>query len=361
MNKFFKLDWTLLVSVGLLLIISLLILYSISFNGNNVGTSLLQKQAIAIGIGFVLLFFMAFFDYRILDSYSTKLYFLTLLLLILVVLVGTTTNGTTGWLGFHSYHIQPVEITKLIMVIFLASFLSKKKTQLSIAVRIVVSIILVLFPVFLIMEQPDFGSASVIVVSWSVLLFSSGLNKKNLLILILVGTMSVFSSWSFLKTYQKERIVNFINPHQDPTGSGYNALQALVAVGSGQIWGNGLGHGSQSQLNFLPEKKTDFIFAVIAEELGFWGVMAVMVLLGIIFWRIKKIAQLASDNFGYLVAVGIMAIIFFQVMINIGMNIGIMPVVGLPLPFLSYGGSAMVMMLTSVGILESIYLRRIEI
>jgi rod shape determining protein RodA len=361
MNKFLKLDWILLISVGLLLTVSVLILYSISFNGNTIRISFLQKQIIAIGIGLGALFFMAFFDYRILDLYSTKLYFLMLLLLALVVFIGTTTNGTTGWLGFHSYHIQPVEIAKLIMVIFLASFLSKKKTQLSIAVRIVVSIILVFFPVFLIMKQPDFGSASVIVFSWSVLLFSSGLNRKNLLILILIGAICAFSSWSFLKTYQKERIMNFVNPQQDPMGSGYNAIQALVAVGSGQIWGNGLGHGSQSQLNFLPEKKTDFIFAVIAEELGFWGATAVIILLGIIFWRIKRIAQLASDNFGYLVAIGIMAIIFFQVVINIGMNIGIMPVVGIPLPFLSYGGSAMVVMLTSIGILENIYLRRIEI
>ena len=360
MNKLLNLDWVLLISVGLLLVIGLLILYSISFNGAVLETVLFQKQLVAIGFGLIALFFMAFFDYRVLDLYSTKLYFVTLLLLLLVVFIGTTANGTTGWLGFHSYHLQPVEITKLIMVIFLASFLSKKKNQLSIVVRIIVSIILVFFPVFLIMKQPDFGSAAVIVFSWSVLLFSSGLNKKNLFLLVLVGMVSVFSSWSFLKNNQKERILNFVNPQQDPTGSGYNALQSVVAVGSGQIWGNGLGRGSQSQLNFLPEKRTDFIFAVIAEELGFFGVSAVIILLGIIFWRIREIARLASDNFGYLIAIGVMAVIFFQVIINMGMNIGIMPVVGLPLPFLSYGGSAMVVMLIAVGILESIYLRGIN-
>ncbi len=360
MNKLLKLDWVLLISTGLLLVIGLLVLYSISLNDIISGVTFFQKQTISIMIGLGMLFFMAFFDYRVLDKYSTKLYFIGLLMLFSVIFIGTTTNGTTGWLGFYSYHVQPVEIAKLIMIIFLASFLSKKKTQLSIVVRIIVSIILVFLPVFLIMKQPDFGSAAVIIFSWSVLLFSSGLNKKNLLILFLIGTITVSAGWSFLRNYQKERILNFVNPQQDPTGSGYNALQSVIAVGSGQILGKGLGHGSQSQLNFLPEKRTDFIFAVIAEELGFWGGSAVVILLGIILWRIKEIARLASDNFGYLVAIGVMAVIFFQVVINIGMNIGIMPVVGIPLPFLSYGGSSMVVMLISVGILESIYLRRIK-
>ena len=361
MSKLFKFDWALMIAVGLLLVIGFLALYSISFGDSASGAFTLQKQIISIGIGLVLMFFLAFFDYRMLSFYSTKLYFITLFLLSVVIFMGTTIHGTTGWIGFYAFHIQPVEIAKLVVIIFLASFLSKKKTQFSIAVRIIVSIVLVFIPIFLIMKQPDFGSASVVIVSWAVLLFFSGLNKKNLLILIMVGIVSVSSSWVFLKTYQKERIINFVKPRQDPTGSGYNALQAIIAVGSGRIWGKGLGYGSQSQLNFLPEKRTDFIFAVIAEELGFFGVATVFVLFGVIFWRMKEIARLASDNFGYLMAVGIITTLFFQLLINVGMNLGIMPVVGLPLPFLSYGGSSMVMTLSAVGIMQSIYRRRIRV
>jgi rod shape determining protein RodA len=168
----------------------------------------------------------------------------------------------------------------------------------------------------------------------------------------------VSPSWLFMKNYQKDRIANFIDPYRDPTGSGYNVIQSTVAVGSGQLFGKGLGHGSQSQLNFLPEKHTDFIFSVIAEELGFFGATAMFVLFGIIFWRMKETARMAHDNFGYLFVIGTMAMIFFQLLVNVGMNIGVMPVAGVPLPFLSYGGSSMVMTLAAIGIVESVYLSR---
>jgi len=361
MNKFFKLDWTLMISMLLLLIIGFIALYSISLGNLTSNVFSLQKQLISIGIGLIFMFFLAFFDYRVLNSYSTKLYFFMLIFLIAVILIGTTVRGTTGWIGFYSYHIQPVEAAKLIMIIFLASLLSQKKTQFSIVTRIIVSIALVFLPIFLIMKQPDFGSAVIIIVAWAVLLFSSGLNKKNLLILIMVGIMSVSASWFFLQNYQKERIINFIEPERDPTGSGYNVLQSIVAVGSGRLFGKGLGHGSQSQLNFLPEKRTDFIFAVIAEELGFFGVATIFVLFGIIFWRMKEIARLASDNFGYLITIGVMTVMFSQLVVNVGMNVGVMPVAGVPLPFLSYGGSSMVIMLCSIGIVQSVYMRRIKV
>lgn len=360
MNKLRKLDWVLIISVILLLIIGVLVLYSISFEDSILDPANLKKQISSILIGFGLMFALSFFDYRSLNSYSTKLYFITLVLLIFVLLFGKTIRGNTGWIEFFSYHIQPVELAKLAIVIFLASFLSKKRTQLSIIVRVVASIILIFFPIFLILKQPDLGSSVIILACWSVLLFSSGLNKKNLAILAMIGILGVSSSWFFLKDYQKSRVVNFVKPQQDPMGSGYNVIQAIVAVGSGGMFGKGLGHGSQSQLNFLPEKHTDFIFSAIAEELGFFGSMSVFAIFGVIFWRMKEIARLSRDNFGYLIAVGIISIMFFQLLINIGMNIGVMPVAGVPLPFLSYGGSAMVVMLCAIGIMQSIYLRRIK-
>ena len=360
-NKLFKLDWILMSAVFLLLFLGMLALYSISLEGSVFNNSNFQKQIISIIIGLILMLTLSFYDYRILNFHSTKLYFIALALLAAVVFFGTTIRGTTGWLDFFSYHIQPVEIAKLILIIFLASFLSQKKTQLSIVVRIISSLVLIFIPIFLILKQPDLGSSAIIIGVWITLLFCSGLNKKNLFILTLSIVLITAGGWFFLKSYQKERIVNFVKPYQDPAGSGYNVIQSIVAVGSGGLTGKGLGHGSQSQLNFLPEKHTDFIFAVIAEDLGFLGAAAVFILFGIIFWRLKEIAESARDNFGYLLAIGVIAMLFFQFLVNVGMNIGVMPVAGVPLPFLSYGGSAMITVLMAIGIMQSVYMRRIKI
>jgi len=273
---------------------------------------------------------------------------------------GTTVRGTTGWIGVGAFNLQPVEITKLIMIVFLASFLSKKKTHLSVIVRTVASIILTAIPVFLILKQPDFGSAAIVMGIWLGMLFVSGITKKVFFGLMLIGILTASSGWFVLKDYQKERLINFVSPENDPMGSGYNVIQSTVAVGSGGVWGKGLGHGSQSQLNFLPEKHTDFIFAVFAEELGFVGAFAILILFGILIYRIKEAARLSRDNFGYLLAVGIAMMLFLQILVNVGMNIGVAPVAGVPLPLLSYGGSSMIAILASLGIVQSIYLRRIK-
>lgn len=361
MNKIVKLDWILLTSVFLLLAIGLLSLYGLSLERSATGFSNFEKQLISVVLGLMLMFFFAFYDYRTFNSHSTQLYFAVIALLVLVISLGTTVRGTTGWLGTGSFHIQPVEVAKIVLVIFLASFLSKKKTQLSVVVRTVSSIVLIFVPIFLILRQPDFGSASIIIAVWIVMLLVSGLSKKNLALLFIIGLFSVSSGWFFLKNYQKERIVNFVQPYEDPKGSGYNVIQSMIAVGSGKMLGKGLGHGSQSQLNFLPEKHTDFIFAAIAEEMGFLGASVTLVLFGVLLFRIKETARRARDNFGYLLSIGIMLVIFFQVLINIGMNIGAMPVTGVPLPFLSYGGSSLVTLLASIGIIQSVYMRRAEL
>jgi len=358
MQKFWKLDWIILITIILLLAIGFLALYSVSRGETGTDLGNFKKQLISATVGIGLMLAIAFFDYRSLSFFSTKLYFATLAVLFLILFFGTTIRGTTGWIGFGFFHIQPVEIAKLAMVIFLASFFSKKKSQLSIVVRITASVILIFFPVYLIIKQPDFGSAMVIVVSWAVMLSISGISKKNLFILFLIGAIISYSGWFLLRPYQKERLVNFVNPYNDPRGSGYNVIQSMVAVGSGGLLGKGLGHGSQSQLNFLPEKHTDFIFAVIAEEMGFVGAASVIFLLGLLLYRIKEAARLSGDNFGYLLAAGILVMLFSQILVNIGMNIGVMPVAGVPLPFLSYGGSSLVAVFASIGIVESVYLHR---
>ena len=360
MKNFLRLDWIFLVAVFLLLAVSLLALYSVSTVDNRLDLGHFQKQIFSIFIGLAAMFALAFFDYRVFSAYSTKLYFSGLILLATVFLLGTTVRGTTGWLGFGGLNFQPVEIVKVIMIIFLASFLAAKKTKLSLPVRIVASIVLVFIPFLLIVKQPDFGSASIIIFIWMVMLLVSGINKKNILALSIAGIAIVFFGSFFLKDYQKDRLVNFVSPYNDPQGSGYNVIQSMVAVGSGGIFGKGLGHGSQSQLNFLPEKHTDFIFAVIAEELGLVGAFFVLGIFFILLYRIKEASRLARDNFGFLLSVGAMAMIFGQILINIGMNIGLVPVAGVPLPLVSYGGSSLVSVMLALGIVQSVYLRRMK-
>ena len=291
LKNFFKLDWIAIASGILLLAIGLTALYSVSGIEGVLNLSDFKKQIIALVIGLGLATFFVFFDYRSLNSYSTKLYFGALALLGSVFFIGTRIRGAASWIGFGSLHIEPVEIMKLVVIIFLASFLSKKKTELSMVWRIVGSVVLVFIPVFLILKQPDFGSASVIIGIWAGMLVASGINKKTAFVLVAIGILAATTGWFFLKSYQKERIVNFIEPANDPLGTGYNVIQSTVAVGSGGIWGKGLGHGSQSQLNFLPEKHTDFIFASIAEELGLVGAIIVLFLFGILLYRIRETAR----------------------------------------------------------------------
>jgi rod shape determining protein RodA len=359
-SKFLKLDWLIIASTMLLLGIGLITLYSVSFIEGSFNAANFYKQILAISIGMGLMLFFSFYDYRAFNSYSTKLYLSLVALLTVVFFLGINFRGTKGWIGVGEINFQAVEIAKLIMIIFLASFLSKKKGQLSMLVRIITSIVLVFIPVFLILKQPDFGSAAIVVGIWASILLVSGIGKKNLLIFFLVTMLALTCGWSFLKDYQKNRIKNVINPYSDPRGSGYNLIQSMVAVGSGGLYGKGLGHGSQSQLNFLPEKHTDFIFSVVAEELGFAGAVFVFALFIILFYRMKETARLARDNFGYLLAMGIMAMFFLQLLVNIGMNIGISPIAGVPLPLLSYGGSSIVISLASIGIIQSIYSRKIK-
>ncbi len=360
MKKFLQLDLVMLASVFLLVAIGLLTLFSISTVDNKLVLANFNKQLAALLIGVILMLGLSFYDYRILNTHSTKLYFLSIFVLASLLFLGITVRGTTGWIGFSKFNIQPVEIVKIVMVIFLASFLSKKKRELDNLVKIIVSIILVFLPVFLIIQQPDFGSSLVIMGTWLVMLLVSDINKKSILALFLFLAVITSGGYFLLKNYQKERIATFLNPQKDSLGSGYNVIQSMVAVGSGGIFGKGLGHGSQSQLNFLPEKHTDFIFAVLSEELGLLGSGIVLFLFAVIIYRLKETARLSRDNFGYLIVVGVMAMITIQVFINIGMNMGIAPVTGVTLPFLSYGGSSLVSVFLGLGLVQSVYLRRMK-
>jgi len=360
MRKFLQLDWIMLLAVFLIVAVGFLTLYSISTVDNKFNPGNIIKQGSALIIGLLAMFFLVFYDYRILNLHSVKLYFFGIIALIALLILGTTVRGTTGWIGFSKFNIQPVEIVKVIMIIFLASFLSKKKNELGDPLKIVASTFLVGLPVLLILFQPDFGSSLVIVGTWLIMLLVSGINKKSIAVLFIFLVVSASGGYFLLENYQKDRIATFLDPQNDPLGSGYNVIQSMVAVGSGDIFGKGLGHGSQSQLNFLPEKHTDFIFAVLTEELGLLGAGIILFLFGVIIYRLKETARLARDNFGYLIVVGIMAMLVIQIVVNIGMNIGIAPVTGVPLPLLSYGGSSLVTVLAALGLAQNVYFWRMK-
>lgn len=351
-------DWVIVAAVLLILGIGILTLYSLSLaDPENLG-NIFQKQLIFAVVGLAVMFFLSFANYHYFIAYSKWIYFATILVLLIVALWSTPTRGTAGWIGWGVFKFQPVEMTKLALIVFLASFISKKKNELTENVRVVASLVMTSILVFLVLKQPDLGSAIILIGIWIGMILVSGINRKTLLVLGAIGVLVIGSSWFFLAEYQKARVLNLFQPESDPQGTGYNVIQAIVAVGSGGFAGKGIGHGSQSQLNFLPEKHTDFIFAVTAEELGITGILFILALYGLIMYRIKKIAQFSEDNFGYLLASGVMVMLFLQLAINVGMNIGIMPVTGITLPLLSYGGSSLVSFLASVGIVLNISKRQ---
>lgn len=354
LSKIFKIDWILIVAVLLILGVGILILYSLSLADPEHLGNIFVKQSIFVGLGILVMFFFAFADYHYLISYSKWIYFFTLFVLLVVMVWGATTRGTAGWIGVGVFKFQPVEIAKLSLIIFLASFISKKKNELKESTRVIASFVMTGAMVFLVLKQPDLGSALVLVGIWLGMILVSGINRKILLVMMISGILIVGSSWFFLAGYQKARIMNLFQPENDPRGTGYNVIQSIVAVGSGGITGKGVGHGSQSQLNFLPEKHTDFIFAVAAEELGLAGAFFILGLYGLILYRLKMIAQFSQDNFGYLLVSGVMVMLFLQLTINIGMNIGIVPVTGITLPLLSYGGSSLISFLASIGIVLNV-------
>ena len=353
-----KLDKTLLFSIISLLLIGLIVILSTSYSSVGIDFANFNKQLYFAILGIVVMIFVSSADYRALKNYTGIFYLLACFILLAVLLYGSLIRGTSSWFSFGMFNIQPSEFVKIIIIIVMAKYLSTEKNQKNDIKKMFVSGIYIILPVLLIILQPDFGSAMVILVIWFSMLIISGLNKYSIYLIILSTIIVSVLSWSFfLEDYQKNRIVTFVNPQVDLQGAGYNVNQSIIAIGSGQIWGKGLGHGSQSQLNFLPEKHTDFIFAVIAEELGFIGVLIVMIIFAILFYRIFKIIDEVQDNFGKLLVIGVAILLAFHILINIGMNMGIMPVTGIPLPFISYGGSSLFTFLIGIGIIQSVYLK----
>ncbi|MCA9365200.1 MAG: rod shape-determining protein RodA [Candidatus Moranbacteria bacterium] len=350
-----KIDIILTSAVCLLCTVSLLLLYGISTAVPGTETSFFARQSLYIATGGIAMLIVANINPEYFRHYSKTIYFTTIAILIGVLIFGTTVRGTSGWISFGGFNVQPVEFAKIALIIFLASFIAKKQTELREVVRIIVSFALTAIMIFFVLRQPDFGSAMVLLGIWLGMIFVSGVNKKYLAAILIGFVCCAVIGWALLADYQKTRVMTFLDPSQDPRGGGYNVIQAMIAVGSGGITGNGIGQGTQSQLNFLPEKHTDFIFATLTEETGLIGATFVIGLFTTILYRIRKAAMKARNNFDYLVAAGVMIMLFWQIGINIGMNIGIVPVTGIPLPLMSYGGSSILATFLGLGIVMSIF------
>lgn len=353
-----RLDWLLFLAILFLLFISASILYSLNLNITDSDFLTFKKQIFFALSGIALFFLFANINYSFWSTYAKVIYIFFTGVLVLVLFLGSQIKGTTGWLRLGPLSLQPVEFAKIALVFFLARYFSTYANEFKLFRYIFWSGLATLFFVGLIMLQPDLGSSLVLLGTWAVMLLFTGITKKHFLILLSIFLVTVASAWIFLlEGYQKNRILTFINPSLDPSGSGYNVIQSMVAVGSGQFFGRGLALGSQSSLNFLPEPGTDFIFAVIAEELGFVGVTFVLALFAFIFYRLILIMRRSQDNFAAYLILGFLGMILVQMFINIGMNMGVSPVTGIPLPLLSAGGSSLWAMMIALGIAENIKVR----
>lgn len=355
-NHLRNLDWVAVGAACLLTFFGLVSIYSSSLGRGDFSN--FHKQIAFFGIGFVLMIAISFFDWRLLknDSYVLLfLYGLGVIALAVLLFFGPETRGTQGWFKIGGISVDPIEYMKLVMIILMAKYFSSRHKEVYRIIHIILSGIYFLIPFSLVFLQPNLGSASVLMVLWVATLLVSGIKIRHFIILLTIGALLFSLGWTFvLKDYQKNRILSFVEPQLDPLGIGWSQLQSKIAIGNGGIWGEGLGKGSQTQFQFLSEPQTDFIFAAIAEEFGFVGLLALFLLFLTLLWRVFRVGIRAESNFPRLFATGFAAIIVVQFFVHIGMNLGLLPIVGLSLPFVSYGGSSLIFSYLTLGILQSI-------
>lgn len=356
-------DWPLLLLVLILIATGVVNLFSATYpveSGN--GSSVYVKQLYFAGIGFILLLIVLFFDYHLLLSSAYTLYWISISLLTGVLLFGRTISGSQRWLSLGFLSFQPSELAKIALILALAKFFFNNELTSRYGFRdLYLPLGMTLLPALLIIKQPDLGTALLLVlIGLSIFLFL-GIDWKTLFVSLGGVVLVLPFFWFFLKDYQKKRVLIFLQPESDPLGAGYHILQSKIAVGSGGFWGKGFLKGTQGQLRFLPEQHTDFAFSVLAEEWGFIGsFIVVTIFMLLVLWALN-IARQSKDRFGMVVALGIGAIFFWQGLVNMGMVVGLVPVVGVPLPFISYGGSSIIASLIGIGLLLNIHMRRFVI
>jgi len=353
-----KFDWVLVVSALLLVSFGLLSIWSSSLSKKEFFN--FKKQIVFLAGGIFLMFLVSFFDLLVLKNnpYLILLFYFLSLLLLGGLFFVPEIRGVKGWYKIGPVSFDPIEITKLVLVILLAKYFSMRHIEMYRLRHIILSGIYVLIPAGLIFLQPDLGSVLILAFLWISILIISGIRLRHFLILCLVLILIGIFSWFFLlKDYQKQRISAFLNPRVEPLGIGWSQRQAKIAIGTGGIFGKGIGKGSQTQYGFLPESQTDFIFAAIAEETGIVGVVILLLLYCILIWRIIRIALFAKTNFFRFFASGISVVLISQIFIHIGMNLGVLPIIGISLPFVSYGGSGLISLFVGLGMLQSIKIR----
>ncbi|OGI85694.1 rod shape-determining protein RodA [Candidatus Nomurabacteria bacterium RIFCSPLOWO2_01_FULL_39_17] len=347
-------DWLLVFFIVPIVLAGLVTMKSFALSEN--AGNFFDKQVIWVILSLIVFFIFSFIDFRFLKR-TNVLVFLFLLfsfLLLVLFIFGNISHGAQSWFAFGGFSFQPADMTKLVLVLILAKYFSRRHVEIRDIKHIFISGFYALIPFILILFQPDFGSALIVFFIWLGMVLVSGISKTHLFFVFLSVVLIFISFWFFVfAPYQKARIVDFVNPLADIHGSGYNAFQSTIAVGSGQIFGKGLGFGTQSRLNFLPEYQTDFVLAAYAEEWGFMGSILILLLYGLVIWRILYAASFGATNFEILFGMGIAIFFMSHILINIGMNLGLLPITGIPLPFMSYGGSHLLTEFMGLGILMS--------
>lgn len=335
-----KFDWLLVIPIFLLLIFSFFIL-------NSIAPSLFPSYYWYFVLGIIAFLFFSLFDFEVTSAFYKYFYVFSILLLLITLVIGQVTRGTVRWIPIGSISIQPSEIVRPFLLIFFANFLTEKRLNFK---RLVQCILLMVFPLLLILIQPSLGVTALTAVGFLGIFLASEIEKKYFLYLILIGCVLIPSAFLFLQPYQKARLTAFLDPSKDPQGAGYNAIQSTISVGSGKLLGRGLGKGVGTQLAFLPEHHTDFVFASVAEEMGFLGSLVLLILTGFLFYRIISYTENTINIPARLFLGGLFLTLAAQTFVHVGMNLGLLPITGVPYPLVSAGGSSLLATMTSLGI-----------
>ena len=355
-----NIDWTLAGLVFAICLLGIMNIYSAATPYKVVATPYYIKQLYWLLVGMFIALAACTVDYHILEDFSYWLYGIVIILLVAVLVIGRSSMGATRWLNLGLFNVQPSELMKIVVIITFARFFNNFQSIGGLSVRdMLFPLGILAVPALLIMKQPDLGTAVVVILIALTMSVYRGLRWSTVVTFALVTVPVAWLGWShFLRPYQKNRILDFLNPERSRLGSGYHIIQSKIAVGSGGFTGKGFVQGTQSQLRFLPEQHTDFAFSVFAEEWGFLGCLVLILLyLSLVLWGLN-IARRCNDRFGALLALGVTAMLFWHIVINMGMVIGMFPVVGVPMPFFSYGGTSMITSMVGIGILQNISMRR---
>lgn len=355
-RHFFSFDWLLMLTVLALTAVGLIAIWSTT--DGTVLSPYFSRQLAYAGIGLALFLVLLYFDYHVYSDYVSLVYAAALVVLGFVLLVGSSVHGNKSWIPVAGFAFQPSELVKIVVVVALAKYYSESERDSLDLKELLIGAAIVLVPMTLVVLQHDLGTAVTFVPIYVVLSFVAGVRRGHLAIALIAAVLAVPLVWMSLQDYQKGRIEMVLSPEKSPRGLGYQALQSEIAIGSGRFLGKGFRQGSQGQLGFLPARHTDFVFAVWAEERGFLGSAGVLGLFFLMSIRLLRAAREAKDRVGGMIVIGVLGLILFHVMINIGMVVGLMPIAGIPLPFVSAGGSSLISCFAAISICANIRMRR---